>query len=150
MSSETNNDMDPRGLFPKKWNRNTQYDDSYPDKAYYFLRKGKSKTALAAYLSVNPKTIYAWMKEHEAFGYAVECGFAAGQASDEDMLERNLENKDFNTRAYIFKMKVQYKLREEDKANILFASQESSEVDNVMRILSRVEREEELAKASDS
>lgn len=112
-----------------------QYKPEFCDTAVSILGAGKSIAALAAALEVSCKTIDEWRKRYDEFGHAVDCGRARGQAYWENESDSNMHNKDYASTRYIFKMKSQYKLRDNDDASVhvVTPAEDSSKITEIMR-----------------
>lgn len=95
----------------------SKYEDNFTDIAKEILGKGKSYAAVAAALDISLDTVERWRKEYPEFEEACKRGKAKGQAWWEDNSDANMENKDFSSVRYIFKMKSQYKVRDGTEPN---------------------------------
>ena len=62
----------------KTWmGRPKKYDPSWMiDEAYEYMKKGRTKEALAGHLLVTEDTVYRWIKEYPDFSEAVKIGLA--------------------------------------------------------------------------
>jgi hypothetical protein len=110
---------------------------------------GKSYAALAAHLDVSQNTLDNWRKAYPAFDDAVSRGRDKGQATWEQESDDNMNNKDYSSVRYIFKMKTQYKLRDgtepvkQDNAintHMLFGMEGSDHKSLVERVLGDAEK----------
>lgn len=125
----------------KKWNANTLYEEAYDAQAYEYMAGDKSHAALAAFFGVTEQTIYRWKKEHPSFKEAVEAGRAAGQAFVEDEARQNMHDKSFNTSLYIFKMKSQYKVRDESTTKALLGINTEGDPDRAREFVNSFSRD---------
>lgn len=121
------------------------YEDRFTGVAIEVLGKGKSYAALAAELGICLDTVETWRKKYPEFAYACKVGKAKGQAWWEENSDQNMENKDYSSVRYIFKMKSQYKVRDgtegnkqdnqQPTAHILFGMEGDKHRDLVERIM---------------
>jgi hypothetical protein len=122
-----------------------KYSDDYPEQAIAFLAKGKSYAALAAHLDVSQRTLDNWRKAYPDFDDAVERGRDKGQALWEQDSDDNMQNKDYCSTRYIFKMKSQYKVKDGSEpikqdnttnTHMLFGLEGEQHLDLVKRVMS--------------
>lgn len=90
----------------------SKYEEDFPERATEYLAKGKSFAALAALFDISEDTLMNWRNSRPDFDDACKRGRAKGQAWWEDNSDANMDNKDYSSVRYIFKMKSQYKLRD--------------------------------------
>ena len=92
-----------------------KYMPEHCQRAIDFLSEGNSMVALAAHFNVAPSTIDNWEITEPEFKESVEIGRAKGQAWLESQGRESIwKNKDFNNVYYLFTMKSQYKVRDEE------------------------------------
>lgn len=96
---------------------NRTYTAEYCEWAKEFLSQGRSMVALSAHLQIVKSTLYKWCEDHPEFAEAVELGRAAGQAWLEEEGRKSIwANKDFNNVYYLYTMKSQYRVSENEAA----------------------------------
>lgn len=89
----------------------------YPEhcaKAKEILSRGETLTSVAAELDVDRRTIETWRKKYPEFDWACTTGQAKGLSYWEKVGAQNLDNQKYNTTMYIFKLKSQYQVRDND------------------------------------
>ncbi len=78
-----------------------KYDDEYhPNIFIYHALHGTSITSTCAKIGIARCTYYQWISDHETFSKAAKVASTIRQAFFDDVLKRNLNERDFNFLAF--------------------------------------------------
>jgi DNA-binding XRE family transcriptional regulator len=93
------------------WCPSIKYDPSvHPAQAIELGKKGYTRAQMASEFNIAKNTLEYWRKEHKEFAEAMELALTHAQAFGEKQLQDIAEGKkDGDVKAYIFKMKMQFK-----------------------------------------
>ena len=100
----------PPGTKNLKTNGGTRYHPSICKDIVAFMKRGYSKTVIAAQLKINPDTLRRWIKEHKELADAIEEGMMHSQLWWETLGIRGASGKvkGFNASAWVFNMKNRF------------------------------------------
>lgn len=93
-----------------KLGRPTSYRSEFCARVVELMREGRSLDGCAAFLGVNPDSLYVWQNKHPEFSEAVRMGRAAATAFWEDRLLDIATGKPGNAQA------IQWALRNRSRA----------------------------------